>query len=100
MKRRRTQRTDKIASVYDQEILPVWSTRFGRMLLRQITAPPPKATVLNVACATGYPALELLDKLDKDSRIIAIDHAAELLNIARNKAGSLPADECSFALSP
>jgi ubiquinone/menaquinone biosynthesis C-methylase UbiE len=89
MVRKRTPRVDKLAQIYDDEVLPIWSMRFGRMLLRKIEAPPPKAMVLDVGCGTGYPALELLTKLDDHSRIIAIDCASELLNVARRKAGDL-----------
>jgi ubiquinone/menaquinone biosynthesis C-methylase UbiE len=88
MIKRRTQRVDKLAQVYDEEILPLWSTRFGRMLLRHVEAPP-KAMILDVGCGTGYPALEVLRKLDDQSRIIAIDCASEMLNVARKKAADL-----------
>ncbi|HEY3357146.1 MAG TPA: class I SAM-dependent methyltransferase [Polyangia bacterium] len=86
--KRRTQRVDKLAQVYDEEILPLWSMRFGRMLLRHVEAPP-KAMVLDVGCGTGYPALDVLRKLDDQSRIIAIDCASEMLNVARKKAADL-----------
>jgi ubiquinone/menaquinone biosynthesis C-methylase UbiE len=88
MIKKRTQRVDKLAQVYDEEILPLWSTRFGRMLLRHVEAPA-KAMVLDVGCGTGYPALEVLRKLDDQSRIIAIDCASEMLNLARKKAADL-----------
>jgi ubiquinone/menaquinone biosynthesis C-methylase UbiE len=89
MARKRTPRVDKLAQVYDEEVLPIWSMRFGRMLLRKIETPPPKSMILDVGCGTGYPALEILRKLDDQSRIIAIDCASEMLNIARKKAGDL-----------
>jgi ubiquinone/menaquinone biosynthesis C-methylase UbiE len=89
MIKRRTQRVDKLAQVYDEEILPLWSMRFGKMLLRHIETLPPKAMVLDVGCGTGYPSLEILRKLDEGSRIIAIDCASEMLNVARKKAADL-----------
>jgi len=45
--------------------------------------------VLDVGCGTGYPSLEILRKLDEASRIIAIDCASEMLNVARKKAADL-----------
>ena len=87
MKRRSFQQ-DKIARVYDDEILPLWTQKFGRLLLRAVEVPP-KAMVLNVACKTGYPALELLEKMGENSRIIAIESSGPLLDIARSKAGEL-----------
>jgi len=38
--KKRSHRQEKMARVYDEEILPIWSVRFGRW-------------------GTGYPALEL-----------------------------------------
>ncbi len=75
-----------MARIYDQEILPIWSQRFGRMMLRELQLPP-KAMVLDVACGTGYPSLEVMRRLDDQSRIIAIDPSAPLLDVARRKAG-------------
>jgi len=89
MVRKRTPRADKLAQIYDEEVLPLWSLRFGRMLLRKIPTPPPRSMILDVGCGTGYPSLELLPKLDGESRIIAIDSSTEMLNVARKKAGDL-----------
>ena len=86
--KRRSFKQDKIARVYDSEILPLWTQKFGRLLLRAVRVPS-KAMVLNVACKTGYPALELLQKMDPESRIIAIESSGPLLDIARSKAGDL-----------
>jgi len=96
MVRKRTPRVDKLAQIYDEEVLPIWSMRFGRMLLRKIETPPAKSMILDVGCGTGYPALEILRKLDDQSRIIAIDCASEMLNIARKKAGDLSGKRIFF----
>jgi ubiquinone/menaquinone biosynthesis C-methylase UbiE len=96
MVRKRTPRVDKLAQIYDEEVLPIWSMRFGRMLLRKIEIPPAKSMILDVGCGTGYPALEILRKLDDQSRIIAIDCASEMLNIARKKAGDLSGKRIFF----
>jgi ubiquinone/menaquinone biosynthesis C-methylase UbiE len=81
---KRTHKHEKLARIYDDEILPIWSHRFGRMLLRDLTVPP-KAMVLDVACGTGYPALEVLRRLDEQSRLIAIDSSSAMLDVARKK---------------
>jgi ubiquinone/menaquinone biosynthesis C-methylase UbiE len=96
MARKRTPRVDKLAQIYDEEVLPIWSMRFGRMLLRKIETPPQKSMILDVGCGTGYPALEILRKLDDQSRIIAIDCASEMLNVARKKAGDLSGKRIFF----
>jgi ubiquinone/menaquinone biosynthesis C-methylase UbiE len=84
-----------MARVYDAEILPIWSHPFGRMLLRGIKLPT-KAMVLDVGCATGYPSLEILQRMDPQGRIIAIDSMGPLLDIAREKAGELASKRIFF----
>ncbi len=83
---KRSHRLEKLARIFDDEILPIWAHRFGRMILRGLDLPA-KAMVLDVACGTGYPALEVLRKMDEQSRLIAIDSSSALLDVARKKAG-------------
>jgi ubiquinone/menaquinone biosynthesis C-methylase UbiE len=85
---KRSHKQDRLAKVYDAEILPIWAQRFGRMLLRKLTVPP-KAMVLDVGAGTGYPALEVLRRMDDHSRIISIDPSSAMLDVAREKAGAL-----------
>lgn len=92
---KRTHRQEKLARIYDDEILPIWSHRFGRMMLRGLDVPP-KAMVLDVACGTGYPALEVVRKLDAQSRLIAIDSSSMMLDVARKKAGDLAGKRVFF----
>lgn len=92
---KRTHQEDRYAKIYDAEILPVWSRRFGKLLLRDL-ALPPKAMVLDVGCGTGYPALEMLAKMDGDGRIIAIDPSSPMLDEARKKAGRLSGKRIFF----
>ncbi len=81
---KRTHKHEKLARIYDEEILPIWSQRFGRMMLRGLDVPP-KAMVLDIACGTGYPSTEVLRKLDEQSRLVAIDSSSAMLDIARRK---------------
>ncbi len=87
-KLKRSHKQDKLAKLYDAEILPIWGRRFGKLLLRDL-ALPPRAMVLDVGCGTGYPALEILRKMDAEGRIIAIDPSSPMLDEARAKAGKL-----------
>lgn len=84
----RTHKHEKMARIYDAEILPIWAQRFGRMMLRGLEFPA-KAMVLDVACGTGYPAVEVLRRLDEQSRLVAIDSSSAMLDVARKKAGEL-----------
>jgi ubiquinone/menaquinone biosynthesis C-methylase UbiE len=93
--KKRSHRLEKMARVYDEEILPIWSQRFGKMLLRGLDIPP-KAMVLDVGCGTGYPTLEILKRIDDQSRIIAIDPVGALLDVARKKAGDLAGKRIFF----
>ena len=43
---------EKMSQVYDKEILPIWSERFGRLLLRGL-AVPERAMVLDFGCGIG-----------------------------------------------
>jgi ubiquinone/menaquinone biosynthesis C-methylase UbiE len=92
--KKRSHRLDKMARVYDDEILPIWSQRFGRMLVRDLEVPP-RSMILDVGCGTGYPSLELLKRMD-EGRIIAIDPLGPLLDIARKKAGDLAGKRIFF----
>jgi ubiquinone/menaquinone biosynthesis C-methylase UbiE len=92
---KRSHKLEKLARIFDDEILPIWSQRFGRMILRGLELPP-KSMVLDVACGTGYPALELLRKMDEQSRLIAIDPASVMLDVARRKAGDLAGKRVFF----
>jgi ubiquinone/menaquinone biosynthesis C-methylase UbiE len=97
--KKRSHRYEKMAKVYDEEILPVWSQRFGRMLLRGLELPP-KAMVLDVGCGTGYPSLEIIKRMDAQGRIIAIDPIGPLLDVARKKAGDLAGKRLFFRSEP
>ena len=92
---KRSHKEDKLAKIYDAEVLPIWARRFGKLLLRDL-ALPPKAMVLDVGCGTGYPALEILSKMDGEGRIIAIDPSSPMLDEARNKAGRLAGKRIFF----
>jgi ubiquinone/menaquinone biosynthesis C-methylase UbiE len=93
--KKRSHRQDKFAKVYDEEILPIWAQRFGRMMLHHLELPP-KANVLDVCCGTGYPSLEILRKMDPEGRIIAIDASPAMLDVARGKAGELSGKRIFF----
>jgi ubiquinone/menaquinone biosynthesis C-methylase UbiE len=92
---KRSHKEDKLAKLYDAEILPIWSRRFGKLLMRDL-ALPPKAMVLDVGCGTGYPALEILSRMDADGRIIAIDPSSPMLDEARRKSGRLSGKRIFF----
>lgn len=83
----RTHRMEKLARIYDSEILPLWSKPFGRMLLRELELKK-GSQILDVACGTGFPATEFVERMPEKARLIAIDNSAAMLDVARKKLGS------------
>ena len=61
---------DEAVSAYDE--LPLWSSMFGLLLLKHIDLRP-EMNVLDVGCGTGFPALELAQRLGRASRVYAVD---------------------------
>src|SRR5690348_2635754 len=77
------------AELHDALIVPQWSASFGRLLL-SVFLTLPRATghqVLDVACGSGYPTLELARFLGQDCDLAGIDVWEEAIQLARRKAG-------------
>ena len=85
---KRSLKVEKLARIYDDEIAPVWGTRFGKMLLRNLSVPE-RGQVLDVSCGTGYPTVEILRRMHDGSRLIAIDASSAMLDVARKKVADL-----------
>ncbi|MBA3540290.1 MAG: methyltransferase domain-containing protein [Deltaproteobacteria bacterium] len=83
----RTLKVEKLARIYDDEIAPVWGSRFGKMLLRNL-AIPEKGQVLDISCGTGSPTTEILRRMN-EGRLIAIDASSAMLDVARRKVADL-----------
>src|SRR5262249_48501897 len=74
--------------LHDTVIVPQWSVHFGRLLL-SVFLPLSRDTgwqVLDVACATGYPTLELARFLGADCDIAGLDVWEEAIQLARRRA--------------
>jgi ubiquinone/menaquinone biosynthesis C-methylase UbiE len=87
---KRSMKAEKLARIYDDEIAPVWGTRFGKMLLRNL-AVPSRGQVLDISCGTGWPTVEILRRMSDGSRLIAIDASSAMLDVARRKVADLGA---------
>ncbi|CAN5445760.1 hypothetical protein BH11MYX1_BH11MYX1_22400 [soil metagenome] len=85
---KRSLKVEKLARIYDEEIAPVWGTRFGKMLLRNLRVPE-RGQVLDVSCGTGWPTIEILRRMTDGSRLIAIDASSAMLDVARRKVADL-----------
>jgi ubiquinone/menaquinone biosynthesis C-methylase UbiE len=83
---KRSHKSEKLARIYDDQIAPVWGSRFGKMLLRNL-AVPERGQILDISCGTGYPLIEVLRRKGDGARVIAIDASSAMLDVARRKVG-------------
>jgi ubiquinone/menaquinone biosynthesis C-methylase UbiE len=76
------------AELYDAVVVPQWSAPFGRLLLSMfLTLSRDEGwQVLDVACGTGYPTLDLARHLGQDCDLAGIDVWEEAIQLARRKA--------------
>jgi len=65
--------------------LSYWSSMFGQLLFRHLRLAP-RVTALDVGCGTGFPLLELADRLGPTSEIHGIDSWSHAVARARLKA--------------
>lgn len=72
------------ADHFDDDALGFWA-RIGRRTIERLELPL-GATVLDVGCGTGASALPAADKVGPHGRVIGVDLADRLLEIARQKA--------------
>jgi ubiquinone/menaquinone biosynthesis C-methylase UbiE len=71
-----------LVSVYDE--VPLWSAPFGLTLLEKVRLKP-GMTVLDIGCGTGFPLLELAQRLGDTCRIYGIDPWSAALDRVRLK---------------
>ncbi len=74
------------ALAYDAAFVPRYAQRFGERLLLALDLPP-RPSVLDLACRTGYPAVQVLERA-RDGRVIALDEDGRYLELARARAGA------------
>lgn len=71
-----------LVSAYDE--LPLWSAMFGQVLLKLVTLRP-NVRVLDVGCGTGFPLLELAERLGPSALAYGIDPWTAAVDRARQK---------------
>ena len=70
-----------IVHAYDEQ--PLWSAMFGLLLLEHV--PLRASRALDVGCGTGFPLIELAERLGSDSVLDGVDTWREGLDRAREK---------------
>lgn len=93
--KKRSHKTEKLARIYDDDVLPVWGQKFGQMVLNDLELPE-RGQILEVACGTGFVTSELLDQLTGKTRIIAIESSSVMLDVARRKIAKMDAKGVFF----
>jgi ubiquinone/menaquinone biosynthesis C-methylase UbiE len=84
------------ADHFDDEALGLWAKYGGRTVER--LALQPGATVLDVGCGTGASAIPAAEKVGPKGKVVAVDLADRLLEIARRKASSRKLENAEFRL--
>lgn len=73
----------EVAEAFDD--FTYWSSMFGQLLFRHLRVTPGEAC-LDVGCGTGFPLLELADRVGPSSAVHGIDAWAHAVARARRKA--------------
>jgi ubiquinone/menaquinone biosynthesis C-methylase UbiE len=79
-------RAFEAAMAYDAAFVPRYARPFGEKLVERMDAPT-RASVLDVACRTGYSAGRVLEAL-REGRVFALDPDAKYLDVARARLGT------------
>ncbi len=72
----------RIVNAYDE--LPLWSAMFGLLLLKHVPLANVRR-VLDIGCGTGFPAIELAERLGSDARVYGLDTWQMALHRAAEK---------------
>jgi arsenite methyltransferase len=83
----------QVVEVYDDS--PLWSAMAGQVLLRYLPLNP-EVNVLDVGCGTGFPTLELAQRLGPNASVTGIDPWAAAISRARRKANIRGVDNVKF----
>jgi SAM-dependent methyltransferase len=93
-----SERQERIAKLYDDELLPAYAGRFATMLLRKLeperVAPVGQGgraiRIVEVGCATGHLTRELVRRFPEAGRVTAVDDNQALIGRARLKLAADP----------
>jgi arsenite methyltransferase len=75
----------RVIAAYDE--LPLWSAMFGLLLLDEMPMAPVKMA-LDVGCATGFPLIELAERLGSGTQVHGVDPWSAAMTRAAEKIAS------------
>jgi ubiquinone/menaquinone biosynthesis C-methylase UbiE len=78
--------SDLHVALWDE--LPLWSALAGELLLEHV--PLGARRVLDLGCGTGFPTLELAERLGPKTRVVGVDPWAQAIGRARAKRENWP----------
>jgi len=78
-------REQKLARVIDREVAPVWHDRFARLLLRELPTAEPETFALDIHSGPGHTTAELLQRLNENSRIVALGRDPWLMQVSKTR---------------
>ena len=87
--------TNSEAFINHYDELPLWSAPFGAALLERVRMHS-GARVLDVGCGTGFPLLELAQRLGPDCRAVGLDPWGVALTRAQTKARRWGVGQAAF----
>lgn len=79
--KRPSPRQQKLASVYDADVWPLGPLRAAEPLLRALPRRP-RTVAFEYGCATGKLTRAVAERLDADSRIVAVDSSPAMIDVA------------------
>lgn len=80
---------EKLARVYEEEVYPLYGQKFADLLTANLTLSP-HAHVLQIGCGLGSTTTELLQQMDPEGRLIAVETSPWLIDRARANVAAEP----------
>ena len=92
------EREERLARIIDREVAPSFHDRFAGLIYREM--PSRQGTfAIDVACGLGRTTSELLQRLDDDSRVLALEPDSASIEMAKGRVQSHWKDRVYFQQS-